>query len=186
MGLPRQEYWNGLPFPSPGDLPTQVSNLCFLGLLHWQAHSSPLSHLGSPNFLLNKTQFKFSLYHLKAKEISLVYQTNQNKQRKILFQITGSHLRKKQTLIPSAEVLQNVNSKCSFGCFLCMSLSFFAHSCSSSRIAEQKQTNLRGGFWDLSLRLQLPRMEERRRGEAGQPGQSRPKTQRGQSGKDKK
>ena len=21
MGLPRQEYWNGLPFPSPGDLP---------------------------------------------------------------------------------------------------------------------------------------------------------------------
>ena len=22
MGLPRQEYWNGLPFPSPGELPT--------------------------------------------------------------------------------------------------------------------------------------------------------------------
>ena len=21
MGSPRQEYWNGLPFPSPGDLP---------------------------------------------------------------------------------------------------------------------------------------------------------------------
>ena len=21
MGLPRQEYWNGLPFPSPGNLP---------------------------------------------------------------------------------------------------------------------------------------------------------------------
>ena len=21
MGIPRQEYWNGLPFPSPGDLP---------------------------------------------------------------------------------------------------------------------------------------------------------------------
>ena len=21
MELPRQEYWNGLPFPSPGDLP---------------------------------------------------------------------------------------------------------------------------------------------------------------------
>ena len=21
MGLPKQEYWNGLPFPSPGDLP---------------------------------------------------------------------------------------------------------------------------------------------------------------------
>ena len=21
MGFPRQEYWNGLPFPPPGDLP---------------------------------------------------------------------------------------------------------------------------------------------------------------------
>ena len=21
LGFPRQEYWNGLPFPSPGDLP---------------------------------------------------------------------------------------------------------------------------------------------------------------------
>ena len=21
MGFPRQQYWNGLPFPSPGDLP---------------------------------------------------------------------------------------------------------------------------------------------------------------------
>ena len=26
MGFPRQEYWSGLPFPSPGDLPTQGSN----------------------------------------------------------------------------------------------------------------------------------------------------------------
>ena len=23
MGVPRQEYWSGLPFPSPADLPTQ-------------------------------------------------------------------------------------------------------------------------------------------------------------------
>ena len=23
MGFPRQEYWSGLPFPSPGDLPNQ-------------------------------------------------------------------------------------------------------------------------------------------------------------------
>ena len=31
MGFSRQEYWSGLPFPSPGDLPTQGSNP---GLLH--------------------------------------------------------------------------------------------------------------------------------------------------------
>ena len=31
MGFPRQEYWSGLPFPSPGDLPkTQGFNLCLL------------------------------------------------------------------------------------------------------------------------------------------------------------
>ena len=42
MGFPRQGYWNGLPFPSPGD---PGSNLY---LLHWQADSLPLSHLGSP------------------------------------------------------------------------------------------------------------------------------------------
>ena len=26
MGFPRQEYWSGLPFPSPGIFPTQRSN----------------------------------------------------------------------------------------------------------------------------------------------------------------
>ena len=26
MGFSRQEYWSRLPFPSPGDLPTQGSN----------------------------------------------------------------------------------------------------------------------------------------------------------------
>ena len=25
MGSPRQEYWSGLPFPSPGDLPDPVT-----------------------------------------------------------------------------------------------------------------------------------------------------------------
>ena len=45
MGFPRQEHWGGLPFPSPGDLPDPGWNL---HLLHWQADSLPLSHLGSP------------------------------------------------------------------------------------------------------------------------------------------
>ena len=39
MEFPRQEYWSGLPFPSPGHLPTQGSNLCLLRLMHWQAGS---------------------------------------------------------------------------------------------------------------------------------------------------
>ena len=45
MGFPRQEYWSELPFPSPGDLPNPGIKS---GLLHWQADSLPLSHLGSP------------------------------------------------------------------------------------------------------------------------------------------
>ena len=36
MGFSRQEYWSGLPFPSPGDLPNQGLNL---GLLHCRKRS---------------------------------------------------------------------------------------------------------------------------------------------------
>ena len=44
----RQEYWSGVPFPPPEDLPTQGSNPCLLHLLYWQAGSLPLHHLESP------------------------------------------------------------------------------------------------------------------------------------------
>ena len=46
MEFPRQEYWNGLLFSSPGIFPTQGLNLCLLSCLHWQADSLPLSHQG--------------------------------------------------------------------------------------------------------------------------------------------
>ena len=42
MGFSRQEYWSGLPFPSPGIFLTQGSNQCLWHLLHWQADSLPL------------------------------------------------------------------------------------------------------------------------------------------------
>ena len=45
MGLPRQESWSGLPFPSPGDLPTQGSNV---GPLHCRQILYHLSYEGSP------------------------------------------------------------------------------------------------------------------------------------------
>ena len=44
----RQEYWNRLPFPTPGDLPDQGLNLCLLDLLHWQTDSLPLASPGKP------------------------------------------------------------------------------------------------------------------------------------------
>ena len=42
MGFHRQEYWSGVPFPSPCIFLTQGLNLCLLSLLHWQADSMPL------------------------------------------------------------------------------------------------------------------------------------------------
>ena len=55
MGFSRQEYWSGLPFPPPRDLPnpgikpmSQTHVIKTLGLLPWQADSLPLCHLGSP------------------------------------------------------------------------------------------------------------------------------------------
>ena len=46
MGFPRQEYWSGLPLPTPGDLPDPESEPEFPD---WQADSLPLSHQGSPH-----------------------------------------------------------------------------------------------------------------------------------------
>ena len=46
MGFPRQEYWSGLPFPSPGDLPYPGIEPMSPAL---QVDSLLLSHQGSPS-----------------------------------------------------------------------------------------------------------------------------------------
>ena len=54
MGFSRQEYRNGLPFPSPGDPPDSEIKPASSA---WQADSLPLSHQGDPQGLstvLNK------------------------------------------------------------------------------------------------------------------------------------
>ena len=45
MEFSRQDYWSGLPSPSPGIFPTQGSNL---GLPHYRHTLYCLSHQGSP------------------------------------------------------------------------------------------------------------------------------------------
>ena len=42
MGFSRQEYWNGLSFPPPGELPDPELNPHLLYLLHWEADSPAL------------------------------------------------------------------------------------------------------------------------------------------------
>ena len=46
MELSRQEYWSGLPFSPPGDLPDPGMELASLSLLHWQAGSVLLAPSG--------------------------------------------------------------------------------------------------------------------------------------------
>ena len=50
MEFPRQEYWSGLPFPSPGDLPDPgIELMCpRLHLLRCRLDSLPLAAPGEP------------------------------------------------------------------------------------------------------------------------------------------
>ena len=48
MGFSGQEYWCGLPWPPPGDLPNHGLNACLLCLLHCRWILYPVSHQGSP------------------------------------------------------------------------------------------------------------------------------------------
>ena len=47
MGFSRQEYWSGLPFPSPGDLPDSGMEPTSPMSPALQSNSLPLSHLGN-------------------------------------------------------------------------------------------------------------------------------------------
>ena len=47
MGFPRQEYWNGLTFPSPGDLPNPGIETVCLASPELAGGFLPMSHLGS-------------------------------------------------------------------------------------------------------------------------------------------
>ena len=52
IGFSRQEYWSGLPFPSPGDLPEQGIELMSPATPALQLDSLPLSYGGSPSIHL--------------------------------------------------------------------------------------------------------------------------------------
>ena len=49
MGFSRQEYWNWVPFPSPGDLPHP--GIEPQGLLHCRQTLYHLSHQGNPGVM---------------------------------------------------------------------------------------------------------------------------------------
>ena len=55
MGFSRQEYWRGLPFPSPGDLPDPGIEPISPVSPALQMDSLPLSHRGSPEEDMGRT-----------------------------------------------------------------------------------------------------------------------------------
>ena len=67
MEFSRQEYWSGLPFPSPGDLPNP-------GIEPWyptlQAGSLPSEPPGKPQIGITEHQLKRDLVHLRHKVMS--------------------------------------------------------------------------------------------------------------------
>ena len=48
MEFSSQEYWSGLPFPLPGDLPDPGIDPRLLCFLHWQADSFTTEPEGKP------------------------------------------------------------------------------------------------------------------------------------------
>ena len=52
MGFPRQEYWGGLPFPSPGDLPNPGTELASLASPALAGRFFTTEPSGKPNPIL--------------------------------------------------------------------------------------------------------------------------------------
>jgi len=57
MVFSRQEYQNGLPFPSPGDVPDPRIKPMSLISPHWQGDSLLLSHQGSHDTVIVDTRY---------------------------------------------------------------------------------------------------------------------------------
>ena len=78
-GLSRQEYWSGLPFPSPGESSwprdwTRVSHIPGRRFNHWATREAP-------KFLKAVLKFNFLLYAMYTWTINLL-QKNKNIQRR--------------------------------------------------------------------------------------------------------
>ena len=66
MAFPKQKYWSGLPFSSPGYLPDPGIEPASPA---WQEDSLPLSHQGNPLLLVREIQMVFLELSTKDCEI---------------------------------------------------------------------------------------------------------------------
>ena len=67
IGFSRQEYWSGLPFPSPGIFLTQGLNPCLLYLLHCQEGFYYWHHLGSEAIRVETCFYRFGILLRKGR-----------------------------------------------------------------------------------------------------------------------
>ena len=84
MGFPGQEYWSGLPFPSPGNLLNPGIETVFPGL---QVDSLPLSHQGGKEMEENLTRDNSEHLVLPASQIH----SSHSSQIDFLKPLTESH-----------------------------------------------------------------------------------------------
>ena len=71
MGLPRQEYWSGLPFPSPGDLPDPEIEPRSPALQADHLPGKPLFRLSSLKTVLDNT---YNIHKLKnSKKLIMLF-----------------------------------------------------------------------------------------------------------------
>ena len=74
MGFPRQEYWSGVPFPMPGDLPDQGFEPCLAGgFFTDESLGKPYKVLGWP-----KSSFIFLVTSYGKSKMKLFGQPNIN------------------------------------------------------------------------------------------------------------
>ena len=78
MGVSRQEFWSGLPFPSAGNLPNPDPESPATPAL--QADFLLLSHRGSPKSLYVSSQICAQSGHLDALNLATAYLYHENQQ----------------------------------------------------------------------------------------------------------
>ena len=122
MGFSRQEYWSGLPFASPEDLPDPGIKLRSPAL---QAESSPSEPQGNPTeyILKCRIKFRYSLWFFKAGtsiSFCMEYDIGHNKDEHS-FILNVTYLR----ILENTDLSYIIGYKISFQNKLFFSLSFF-------------------------------------------------------------
>ena len=88
MGFPRQEYWSGLPFPSPGDLPNSgikpLSPALAGGFFTAESPQEPFSSIAGTKAQVFQIPDDPALYHTTIYESGL---KTAEKQQEVVFRI---------------------------------------------------------------------------------------------------